>query len=685
MSHRFTTVICSILVLSLARCNQAQDTSTSSEATLLSVPSEQELLSGISKLKELYAADYQRTQDNSELLAEASSRGLARKLLETAVETPAGSDAYYPMLSEVVRLAIVGNDCEIAFEAIGRLTRSHSVNAWKMRLDVLQHFESIESRLADVRTAGQFILSAVQGAANAQELDTAQSILKTGEVIAKRLVNLPLQKDIAQATELLTALQRQEIDVVAALGTVRRTPDDADANLTIAKFAGLRKGDWERAEAYAARVDEDSVRSLFIREFAAPEDVKEILRLANDWWDFAETQSGAVKLQATELASARYTSILADLKGFDKKQAETRLADVNSKHVIAVRVPLHPASTPEATKVKGRNTAGGKLVPIYSLRRTLPRYQMEAYFYTPSINDVATFLREHTSSDIRASLGILGYAYTSEQPSTRRLLAYRDRRDSRTTRTHYTVRKIHEADLPLGVTHWKGFQELWVARSRTEETKTIPIYRLLHENGRRECFVTDRTEFIKLKEAWHATEKSQLGGSGLAFRLFVPKSDRRPVYGIKRHRKSIDWTSFIYTTNLDNFTEIILSDPDYFSMGVIGYAPTKATPDSVQLYVYSDRRDGSGKSRGMYSMRKIPLDLLPKGVLPTQSQDPIFVLRNPGAETHPVYRVIHANGRRQLLTSDEQEFLRTRKEWDARDGEVFGETGIAFHLYKTFD
>ena len=63
---------------------------------------------------------------------------------------------------------------------------------------------------------------------------------------------------------------------------------------------GLRRGDWEGCRSLCGpAVDEDDIRSLFVREFAAPEDIKEILRLANDWWEFAETHDqAAVKLQA---------------------------------------------------------------------------------------------------------------------------------------------------------------------------------------------------------------------------------------------------------------------------------------------------------------------------------------------------------------------------------------------------
>lgn len=353
MSRKITTLACAILTLPIASAG-SQQTSTDTETALLPVPVDQELLSSVSALKELYADDYRRAEDKSEIQAELASRSLARKLLNTATETATDDDAYYPMLSEVVRLATVGNKCEVAFEAIDRLTRSHAIDAWKMRSDVLRHFAGKDVRLAEVRTASHFVLSAVQGAADAQELDDAQSMLKTGQVIAKRLINRSLQTDLAHAAELLGALQRQEDDVVAALSKVKRTPDDQDANLTIAKYMGLRNGDWEGAEAYAERVDNDNVRSLFVREFAAPEDVKEILRLANDWWEFAETQSGAVKLQATELAAVRYASILKDLKGIDEKQAKTRLASVVTDHVIEVRVPKESAEKSTFDPLAGR-------------------------------------------------------------------------------------------------------------------------------------------------------------------------------------------------------------------------------------------------------------------------------------------------------------------------------------------
>jgi formylglycine-generating enzyme required for sulfatase activity len=345
MSFRLLPVVVAIPVLALTFWTQAQEPAPESTATsLLPEPAADKVASGVKTLKSLYASDYRRTQDSNKLQAQFGSLGLARKLLKTAAETPPDSDGYYPMLSEAARLATIGNKPDVAFDAIGRLLKTHAIDASAMRLKVLTHFGQRTTRLTDVRTASRFVMPAIQAAADAQKIKTAQALMVVGETMAKRMFDRTMQKSLAQASELLELLRKQEEEVVAALKKIEQKPEDPVANLTVARFMGLRRGDWEGAEVYAALVDEDDIRSLFVREFAAPEDIKEILRLANDWWEFAETQSGAVKLQVTELAAIRYASIVKQLKGFEQKQVETRLAGVIRDHVVAVRVPVRLSS-----------------------------------------------------------------------------------------------------------------------------------------------------------------------------------------------------------------------------------------------------------------------------------------------------------------------------------------------------
>ena len=326
---------CSILV----SCMKAQEPATRS-ATKLPALSEAALEERITTLKAAYAFEYRRTEDKNEVQARFNNLVLARKLIKSSEETPPDSEGYYPMLSEAARLATAAYKVDVAFDAIRRLQRTHDIDTSGMRLKVLAQFDQKSTRISDVRAASPFVIPAIQAAADAQELKTASKMLDIGEAMAKRTFDRTLQKDLAAASELLELLEKQEDEVVVALDKIAQTPEDADANLTVAKFIGLRQGDWEKAEGYAARVDEDDVRSLFVREFAAPKDVEEILQLANDWWEFAETQTGAVKLQAAELAATRYMSIEKRLKGFEQKQVETRLKGVVRDHVLAVRMPV---------------------------------------------------------------------------------------------------------------------------------------------------------------------------------------------------------------------------------------------------------------------------------------------------------------------------------------------------------
>lgn len=345
---RFSMVVLCLSVLT--SCVQAEPPTADSDRPLIPMPSEEALKSGIETLKSLYPSDYKGTDNKNPLQAQLAAAGLARKLLKTSEETSVDSDGYYPMLSEAIRLATFSNKPDVAFEAIDRLQKTHQVKSPDLRLQVLTHFADKGTRLNDVRAAIGFVVPAIQASADSQELGTATKLLAVGETMADRLYDRSVKVQLAQATEVIKLLIEQEDDVNEALATLETNSGSADANLTVAKFIGLRKGKWEEAEAYAVRVEENDVRSLFVRELSNPLDPEERLRLANDWWDFSETQQGAVKLQAAELAASHYSSIVGSLKGFEQKQVESRLAGVQKEHIIAVRIPVQSAVVPVAER-----------------------------------------------------------------------------------------------------------------------------------------------------------------------------------------------------------------------------------------------------------------------------------------------------------------------------------------------
>lgn len=339
MILRFETVIAIVLALVSTNCTHAQKLATAGAATSLRpIPSEDKRASGVNTLRQVYEIEYRRAEDKNELKAQLDRSNLARKLLTTAKETAVDNVTYYPMLSEAIDWATLGGKPDVAFECINLLLRTHAIDASKSRLKVLTQFARKESRLGDVLTAGPLVMPSIQAAANAQKLETALSITTAGDAIANRLNDRSLQKELARARELLILLQQQQADFEAAMKLLQQKPNDASANLTLAKFMGLRKSDWEVAEGFAAHVDENDVRSLFVREHAVPKGIAESLQLASDWWTFADRLSGAEQLQAMEVAVSHYALIVKDLQGIDKKEAAVRLAKVIKKHAIPVRV-----------------------------------------------------------------------------------------------------------------------------------------------------------------------------------------------------------------------------------------------------------------------------------------------------------------------------------------------------------
>jgi len=315
---------------------------------LYPVPGEQALAVQVATLKGLFPDDYRRAEDPSPSRAKIYQHSLARKLMRTAGDTPPQSDGYYAMLRESIRLAVLCGKIALAFESIETLAQSHAVDVVELKIDALTQFSVRDARLTDVRAAANVILPAAQAAADSQRLGLTASVLAVGEEISGRLQESTLRNDLHEARRVLELLQQQELKFVAASNIVENDPDDPLANEVLAVFFGLRRGQWETAELYAARIENDEIRSLIVREFDQPEETLDVLQLANDWWKFAEKQDGAVKLQAMELAADHYQEIVDDLTGLNSRLVESRLKAVDRTNVLSVR-----AATLEKPDVEG--------------------------------------------------------------------------------------------------------------------------------------------------------------------------------------------------------------------------------------------------------------------------------------------------------------------------------------------
>lgn len=339
-------------------CLQAQDlTQTADDGGGLPIPSEKSLSDGVESLKRIFPKEYDAIGQGSEQAQASRKAFLARTILKTAHSTSPSDPLYFPMMSEVVRLAREADDTKACLEAIDLLAKSYDFDRAASKAALLSHLSSPRVRISVVRDASREIGTILVEATQYQKLDAAEEILEAGEKIAKRVLDRKLQSELEKAREIVAMLREQEDAFKEASKVLERQPSNSDANLTVAKFYGLRFGDWETAESYAAEVDNEDIRHLFVREAAGPATVDETFKLAEDWWTFSASLEGAENLQAKEVAVASYFAVKDDVEGLNQRKVESRLKLVEATHVVPLRVEFRAetgiAGSSDPAKLKG--------------------------------------------------------------------------------------------------------------------------------------------------------------------------------------------------------------------------------------------------------------------------------------------------------------------------------------------
>lgn len=308
------------------------------KAMLRSMPSEQELAMSVAELRSLYADEYRKADDRDSNRARNYQTFLCRELMNVANHTSIENSTYVPLMMESIRLATAAKDATLAFSAIAKLQETHSIDSAAMQLEVLKSVSSRDSPLGSVTNSVELLLPAIQQSADFNKFEIASEMAKTGVVICNRILNVQLEGQLMNAVELLKLLQEQKSGFDKALELINRNPNDRAANLTASQFLALRQGAWERAEQYAVHADSEDFRSLIVRQFSAPQNTQERIQLADDWWEFSESQSGIAEHQSREIAVELYVSALPQLSGIEQKKVEAIIADAGEAQVIRLRI-----------------------------------------------------------------------------------------------------------------------------------------------------------------------------------------------------------------------------------------------------------------------------------------------------------------------------------------------------------
>jgi WD40 repeat protein len=293
------------------------------EKARLPVPSAEEQAAASDYLRIVYKDDYAKARTDV-----AARAALAARLLDVSRQKSTLPKDRYVQLREARDLAVQAGDTSTGYQAAEEMAEHFAVSAQDMKLEALAAALPAASSPEAARALVQLLMSQLQEALDADRFDPALRLAKIAEQAAARAGDKALSAEAAARTQEVQHLRKIFPAVEPARQRLAGDPDDAQANLTLGKYLGPGKGNWSKALFYLAQGSDPVWRLLAQRDLSKPEDPKERLRIADDWWDLAEKAEGAERVHLQQRAVFWYELVVGGTRGFQRGRLEERIAAV---------------------------------------------------------------------------------------------------------------------------------------------------------------------------------------------------------------------------------------------------------------------------------------------------------------------------------------------------------------------
>lgn len=281
------------------------------------VPGEDAIRKAETTVKDLYKEQFARKLTNDR-------RRLAETLIKLAGETTNDLAAKYYLLKEVQSIAIEVHDSALGAKAIEILDDVFEVDGTALRVGLLERIGNNATKTDVLKALAETCGEMVEDLAEKNEFDKAIKVCTVG---LAALARANLQNFGRELEARLTQLRKQKDafePVKAALETLKMNSADPEANLIVGKYRCFIQGHWAAGLPHLATGSDEMLKTAATLDL---NDTAGMMRKADAWWSWAQSQQDAEKAAALSRAKTYYAKILnARATGLERVTAENRLS-----------------------------------------------------------------------------------------------------------------------------------------------------------------------------------------------------------------------------------------------------------------------------------------------------------------------------------------------------------------------
>ncbi len=290
----------------------------------------------------------------------------AKKLLQQGIESKDDLAGKFVLLQAARDLAIGAADPTLALQVADELGRSFRIDALALKLDTMTQVSKTAIAPALSKQLADACGLVVDDAILADKYDIAKSVAVLGLAAAKKSRDAELIRQWTARAKDIDELMAAFDAVRDAAAALEAKPLDPAANSAVGRYRVLVKSDWDGGLAMLALGSDPALQALAAKELGDLQNVDDQLKLADGWWELAETQDPATKEKYESRAMAWYSRVLPNLQGLNKTRVEKRLADLNAKLYSKIAAALKAKRwtvAPPAGNMNNQRASGSLDVP----------------------------------------------------------------------------------------------------------------------------------------------------------------------------------------------------------------------------------------------------------------------------------------------------------------------------------
>lgn len=268
-------------------------------------------------------------EDISKAKTPSDAEVVSRKMMAAASDSKPA--AKFVLLTTARDFAASAGSPDVCLEAVDKLAEVFDVDGLAMKTEALA-----KAGMKGPATAAEHVAlidatdNVIQQALIADRYDSAQTLASLACRWARRARDRDLVKRADDRAKEVRQAQAAHMRVRTAISDLAERPGDPSASLAVGKYLCFVKRQWEHGLALLKAGTDPTLKSLATKELAGLRSPKEMMDLADGWWDCAETQAGIEQSNIQSHAATLYRRAMPDLTGLMRAKAEKRVAEAGA-------------------------------------------------------------------------------------------------------------------------------------------------------------------------------------------------------------------------------------------------------------------------------------------------------------------------------------------------------------------